>query len=79
MVAFVDKRTSQEYRISRPGARNSETRPANTPFLELLNELGTEGWELASEMAYATALVNLYGWSNVGQPVDHRWIFKRSK
>jgi hypothetical protein len=47
-------------------------------FLEVANELGTEGWELATETVLSnTVLSEKLGWSEVGDPIEIRWIFKR--
>lgn len=75
-----------EFSINRPD-RDPETRlshdstneQAKTIGIEaLLNELGTEGWEVASETVMDTTVVSAsHGWSEGGIPVQMRWLLKR--
>jgi hypothetical protein len=45
---------------------------------DLLAECGIEGWELVSETVMDTAFVGRsQGWSEVGSPIEIRWIMKR--
>jgi len=54
------------------------TSEAKITLTELLNELGEEGWELASETVLnSVVLSKRQGFSQVGVPISTRWIFKR--
>jgi hypothetical protein len=47
-------------------------------FLGLANELGAEGWELTTESVLVNAVMTgTHGWTDVGGPIETRWIFKR--
>lgn len=45
---------------------------------DLLAEFGAQGWELLSETVLDTTIVSNHGgWSQVGTPIQIRWILKR--
>ena len=46
-------------------------------LLDLANELGAEGWEMIGETVLSSAAITAHGWSEVGSPIEIRWIFKR--
>lgn len=46
-------------------------------FLDLANEFGADGWELVSESVLSSAAITAHGWSEVGSPIEIRWLFKR--
>ena len=62
--------------IARPGRKN-ENLPANSPLLELQNDLGADGWELASELIQSSRVGNNNGWLEASVPVEMLWTFKR--
>jgi hypothetical protein len=56
------------------GGTDEET----TSLVELLGELGSDGWELVSSNVLDSVVIShQYGWSNVGIPVTTCWDFKR--
>jgi hypothetical protein len=70
------------FQISRPGAADVETRSydaslASTIAFDLLNELGADGWELASHVVERSTLTQAQGYQPVGVPVASTQIFKR--
>jgi hypothetical protein len=72
------------FQISRPGtgATDVETRTydaslASTIAFDLLNELGADGWELASHIVERSTLTQAQGYQTVGVPVASTQIFKR--
>lgn len=83
-----EKRTwRQELTITRPG-QDGETRlvwtspptdEAKTSTLDVLNDLGAEGWELVTETVLDSEIFSrLHGWESVGSPVLMRYLLKRS-
>ena len=67
-----------EYHIRRAGLPE-ETRPGDdVVFVDLLDELGRDGWELIAEHVIETGIFTpVRGVDNVGQPVSMVWTFKR--
>jgi hypothetical protein len=68
--------------ISRPGAASAETRTydaslVSTIAFDLLNELGADGWELASHVVERSTVTQAQGYQTVGVPVGSTQIFKR--
>ena len=47
------------------------------PLLELQNDLGADGWELASELIQSSRVGNNNGWLETSVPVEMLWTFKR--
>lgn len=82
----------ETFYIWRPGAEKAETRDGwasdkKEKFLstmQVLNELGAEGWELVSEEADRSYVSRsdsspIQGWggSPISNPIRKRWTFKR--
>lgn len=66
-----------EAHIWRPGVDEAETRPMAN-WLHLCNELGAEGWELASEAVLSSTVVaNAYGYTEVSIPLRVRYTFRK--
>jgi hypothetical protein len=72
--------------IWRPGASQAETpegwattRPDGLNLMELLNDLGADGWELVSEVVMRSAVSShSFGWNTASaQPIQMKWLFKR--
>jgi hypothetical protein len=68
--------------ISRPGTASPETRTydaslVSTIVFDLLNELGADGWELASHVVERSTVTQAQGYQTVGVPVGSVQIFKR--
>jgi hypothetical protein len=68
--------------ISRPGASEPEIRTydaslVSTIAFDLLNELGAEGWELASHVVERSTVTQAQGYQTVGVPIGSIQIFKR--
>ncbi len=59
--------------------RDSENPDAETTwYLEVLQEVGEEGWECIGETVMDTALITEEnGWKSKQIPVNIRWLFKR--
>lgn len=77
---------TQTYWIYRPGVEGEErfawssedTAKVKVTFNDLLNELGSEGWELASESVLDSVVFSSkHGVEMVGTPLRMRWNFKR--
>lgn len=51
--------------------------PQPDSFLDLLNEVGRQGWELASTFTMATTTVSNDGEPDVQEPLRMAWYFKR--
>jgi hypothetical protein len=70
------------YHIFRPGSVTAETRtydgayPSTLGF-ELLNELGSEGWELVSTVVERSVVAPSQGYETAGVPIATTQIFKR--
>lgn len=78
---------SDRFSIWRPGAKEAEERQgfstevegSRSSALEILNELGGEGWEIIEYTIKRTAITersNL-GWSTAGFPIETSWLMKR--
>lgn len=65
-----------KYSIRRSDCDSPEERSA-TNSLQLLNELGAEGWELVSETIYRTGLVSGGDLKDVGAATMIVWTLKR--
>ena len=46
-------------------------------LLEILNELGAEGWEVVTDTVTASAVGPRLGWDEAGFPIDWRVLLKR--
>ena len=67
------------YRIERPDEAAEEV-PDTANWLEIVNRLGAEGWELVTQANWDSAIVaESHGWPNAGVPVLVWWIFKRPR
>lgn len=71
-----------EYRIWRAGSEEGELCASGDdssppPLLQILNELGGEGWELVGFEVVRSRIGKAQGWSEVGYPVRRVWMFKR--
>ncbi len=76
----------QELTITRPD-QDGETRlvwtspstdETKTSTLDVLNELGDEGWELITETVLDSEIfTRLHGWESVGSPVLTKYLLKR--
>jgi hypothetical protein len=67
------------YVLSGRGRSEEEIPGEDLELTNLLNELGSEGWELVSETVYeSSAASSPTGWPNAQIPIDIRWTFKRS-
>jgi hypothetical protein len=70
------------FHIFRPGAGPPEARrydgayPSTLGF-ELLNELGSEGWELVSTVVERSVIAPSQGYQTAGVPIATTQIFKR--
>ncbi len=69
------------FQISRPGgaveSRTYDASVVSTTAFDLLNELGAEGWELASHVVERSTVTQAQGYETVGVPVGSTQIFKR--
>ena len=71
--------------IWHPGAGEADVRPLWSSAdadvvgncLDVLNELGAEGWELVTEVVMDSTVGPREDWGEVGYPVRQRWLFKR--
>ena len=79
-------RFKRDFYIWRPGATESDHRPVSDTddkelsgptVLELLNELGAEGWELVSATESESIIGRRRGWPETGYPVRREWTLKR--
>lgn len=69
---------SEDYWVCRPGAEREHLAAASVDFDVLLNELGSEGWDLVSEHTRdSVVLSSQHGWPMVRVPVKMVWTFKR--
>lgn len=76
----------QTFSIHRAG-QATEERPywsSETPddtgpsLLEILNELGAEGWELVNDTVNDSKIMDERGgWAEVGTPIARQYLFKR--
>jgi hypothetical protein len=71
--------------IWRPGVEKAEERLAwmtgdsdsRTDPLQVLNELGAEGWELVDRVVLGSAVGKSQGWNTAGWPIETVWTMKR--
>jgi hypothetical protein len=72
--------------IYRPGVEKADqpdgwstTRPDGLGIVTLLNDLGSDGWELMSENVMRSALsAHSFGWgTSSSMPIQTKWLFKR--
>jgi len=72
--------------IWHPGAEKAEHRPVRDSAdsrisgprpLDVLNELGAEGWELVETSVTGSAVGPKYGWDEASFPVERGWTLKR--
>lgn len=64
--------------IKTSGDGEEQRIPAEKPFMEVMHELGAEGWELVGESATTSALFEAYdGFPATSVAVGKRWTFKR--
>jgi hypothetical protein len=69
--------TESRFKVSRPGSDDPEERPGSDRVIDILNELGAEGWELTTMEVQANIVGKSQGWSEAGRPVRRVWMFKR--
>lgn len=75
----------QTYYIWLPGATEADVQHAwktgednySTDILEILNKLGAEGWEVASNVVTSTAMVPSLGRDTTGSPIRTQTLLKR--
>jgi hypothetical protein len=81
-----DWRFKEDLWIYRPGATESEQLPVSDTgnkkvsgpdLLEVLNELGAEGWELITETTRESTIGKRRGWPDSGHPIVRQWTLKR--
>ena len=79
-------RYKKDFYIWHPGATEADHRPVSDSedkevsgpnSLDLLNELGKEGWELVGEMISESAIAKRLGWPDAGYPIRREWTLKR--
>jgi hypothetical protein len=64
--------------LVRQGGTGSETtRSANDALVDILAELGAQGWELVNETLQSAAQLTKLGFPSATTPLRVRWIFKR--
>jgi hypothetical protein len=70
---------NNSYHVIHPEANKTGTRSADTAtWAALLNEFGSEGWELISDSTVDTTVVgHKNGWMDVGVPIRMMFTFKR--
>jgi hypothetical protein len=51
--------------------------PAETPWITVLNDLGSAGWELVNQYVMETAVGPTRGYTNSGFPIRVTALFKR--
>ncbi len=57
---------------------NSEQGAIGRNLIDVFNELGAEGWELAADtVSDSTVITEISGWEEVGTPTLRQSIFKR--
>ena len=73
-----DQTWTTAYQLWRPGATEAEERPGELPLTAILNDLGREGWGLASSEVLDSVVAGPnHGWPESGMPVRQRWTFIR--
>jgi hypothetical protein len=65
-----------DLRILRPGQETERLAPGR-PLLDVINDLGAEGWELVSGLVQSSRIAKLNNWSEASTPVQMHWTFKR--
>ena len=76
---------TSDLHIWRPGAEEADIRPlwsstdssVSGNVLDVLNELGAEGWEIATHVISDTILGPKDKWAEVGYPIRTQRILKR--
>ncbi len=69
---------SRKFHIYRAGHADQTFDLSDKDFDTLIDELGSDGWELVAETVRETTVVEShYGWDSVGTPIRVSWIFKR--
>jgi hypothetical protein len=64
--------------LIRQGHSGADTpRSADDALVDVLADLGAEGWELVNETMQSTAQLSKPGFPNSSTPLRVRWIFKR--
>lgn len=64
------------YRIVRPGEAPEELPPRRT-IIDVLNDLGAEGWELVNTTIQHSRVGEVFGWIEASSPVYQTWLLKR--
>ncbi len=76
----------EDFWIWHPGAETADHRPlrdtedkdvSGPDILEILNELGAEGWELVSETVRESSAGKRRGWPEAAHPIVRQWTLKR--
>lgn len=75
----------QAYYIWLPGAKEAETRlgwttgdeDTRTNTLDILNELGAEGWEVVTHLIRKSAMGPVLGRDTAGYPIETQLVLKR--
>lgn len=76
----------EDFYVWHPGAKEPDFRPqrdsedgavSGPDSLEILNELGAEGWELIGELVRESTVGKRYGWPEAGHPIIRQWTLKR--
>src|SRR5256885_2244026 len=66
-----------KWHITKSG-EHEERAYAGTSYIDMLNELGSDGWELVAKSVLDTVIVTTQqGFQNVGTPIRMEWTFKR--
>lgn len=77
--------TEHTYKIWLPGAAEADTRLSwstgdtdyKTSHLDILNELGTDGWEVVSYIVRSSAMGHSLGRDTTGFPIQTNTVLKR--
>jgi hypothetical protein len=69
--------TQAGYHLWRPGTSEPENFDASTSWLDLVNGLGAEGWELVSAVVPSSIVGQEQGWPKASRPIRRHYIFKR--
>ncbi len=80
-------RFNETFYLWRPGASEAEVRLAystddpdtrrKTTIMDILNELGAEGWELVTSVVTKSTVGPMDGWETAGYPITRGWTLKR--